>query len=127
MKLYSKLPNDKGQKVHLPLVGDVEFDENGILEIENEDEAYQLVELLPGRLSISQKAAEKSSSPETETPEGRLRSLKAMRMSDLKEMAKQFPEDEWKDLTKEPLITYLAEKLNKAAEDANNGDQGGKE
>jgi len=119
MKLYSKNVHDAGQEIHLPVVGVVTFDEEGVIEIENEDDAYQLLELCPGRLSADKKQAEKMASPETSTPEGRLASLKKLRMSDLKEMAKEFPEEEWKNLKKDngvgdSLVEYLAEKLNAA-------------
>lgn len=123
MKLYSKNVHDKGAKAHLPIVGDVEFDEEGAIEIENEDEAYQLLELCPGRLSTDAKQAEKAAAPETSTPEGRLASLKKMRMSDLKEMAKEFPEDEWKDKKKDELVDYLADKLNAAEKEEEEKDK----
>ncbi len=117
MKIFSKNPHDRLNKVTFPFVGEVTFDENGSFEHDDEDACYELLEACSGRLSLSSDEAEKSASPETSTPAGRLAELQKMRMSDLKEIAKEFPEEEWKALKKDDLVIYIADKLNAAAEE----------
>jgi len=111
MKLYSKNPHDRNNKVTFPFVGEVEFDDNGMIDIEDDDAASELVEACAARLSIDPVEADKVKDPGLNTPEGRVAELSKMSFKELKEIAKTFPEDEWSALRKSELVTYLIDKL----------------
>lgn len=120
MKLVSEIR--AGQKVVLPFAGEVEFDKNGVVEVENKV-GEQILEAgvvnirKHGTKTTTQTKQEEKKSAQEQAIDDAIANIKSMKSYDeLHALCKdaKIPEEEWKDLKvkelKELLISKIAPK-----------------
>lgn len=117
MKLKSLNKETINTTITLPLVGDVYFDENNMVEIPD-NKVDDLLKLQFGiKFEVKEKQEKIEKKVESEDliqpqPESVLESLQLLSNSELKELLKQYPSEETKDLKKKnQIIDYLITKL----------------
>lgn len=129
VRLKSKFDYTKGRKFNLPLVGKIQFNDENIIEIEDDEVAHKLVKLDMG-LQMGLKYAdsvsgdqgtsdEKTGSEDTGSKKDDIKititkeQLRKLNMAELRENCSPFPTEEWAELkNKNQLIDYLFVKLN---------------
>lgn len=116
--LVSKHEHFKKLKVILPYVGEVEFDENGYLNVDDDDTAHNLVHR---GIGLSYKENLEDSKTETKIVEiekpfvytkTALSKLSKEELQSITETA-QFPKQEWENLNKVDLVNYILAEINK--------------
>lgn len=108
-----------GQTNLLPIVGEVTFSKEGIIEVDDSI-INQLIKLDIGLTIVEDSITTTTTSNEKEEvhetlpivlKEEELVELQTMTVVELQKQASVFPKPEWKDLKKEELINYLRDKL----------------
>lgn len=125
IRLKSKFDYTKGRKLNLPIVGKVQFNDENIVEIEDDEIAHQLVDMDMGlqmglkyvdeSLNLDNKKVNQDDDDDDNNDNKMITKehLRKLNMAELKENCSPFPEEEWSDFrNKKDFIDYLFLKLN---------------